>query len=159
MNRPTPDPLREQLLNLLDFKEAHADFDSAVEGVPADARGRVPAGASHSLWQILEHLRIAQHDIWDFSVNPAYEEKTWPGDYWPHSPEPPTATAWDESLAAYRRDREAMMQLVRDQADLFARIPHGTGQTYLREVLLVSHHASYHIAEFITVRRLLGVWK
>ncbi len=153
------DPLKAQLLTLLDFKDAHADFDTAVASVPPDARGRVPAGAVHSLWQILEHLRIAQNDIWDFSVNAGYEEKKWPDDYWPADPEPPTATAWDESVAAYRHDRAAMMQLVRDQPDVFATIPHGTGQTYLREVLLISHHASYHIAELITLRRLLGVWK
>ena len=153
------DSLREQLLKLLDFKEAHADFDSAVAGVPPEVRGRVPPGAAHSLWQILEHLRIAQHDIWDFSVNKEYEEKKWPDDYWPSLPEPPEPAAWDDSVLAYRRDREAMMQLVRDQPDLFANIPHGSGQTYLREVLLVSHHASYHIAEMVTLRRLLGAWK
>ena len=153
------EPLRDQLLKLLDFKEAHADFDTAVEGVPPEARGRVPAGAAHSLWQILEHLRIAQNDIWDFSVNAGYRDKKWPDDYWPTNPEPPRAAAWDESIAAYRRDREAMMQVVKDQRDMFATIPHGTGQTYLREVLLISHHASYHIAEFITLRRLLGAWK
>ena len=153
------DPLRDQLLKLLDFKEAHADFDTAVDGVPPEARGRIPAGAAHSLWQILEHLRIAQNDIWDFTVNAGYEEKKWPDDYWPKSPEPPNAAAWDASIAAYRRDREAMMTVVREQPDLFAKIPHGTGQTYLREVLLISHHASYHIAELVTLRRLLGVWK
>lgn len=155
----TPDPLRAQLLDVLDFKHAHADFDTAVGGVPVDARGRVPAGAAHSLWQIVEHLRIAQHDIWDFSVNAGYEEKKWPDDYWPVNPEPPGPTDWDDSIASYRRDRDAMLQLVRDQPDIFARIPHGTGQTYLREALLVSHHASYHIAEIVTLRRLLGVWK
>jgi hypothetical protein len=152
------DALRDQLLKLLDFKEAHADFDTAVKDVPVAVRGTVPAGAAHSLWQILEHLRIAQNDIWDFSVNAGYVDKKWPDDYWPKSPEPPSATAWDESIAAYRRDREAMMTMVKSQPDIFARIPHGTGQTYLREVVLVSHHASYHIAEMITLRRLLGAW-
>jgi hypothetical protein len=153
------DALNAQLLKLLDFKEAHTDFDTAVVGVPPDARGRVPAGAAHSLWQILEHLRIAQNDIWDFSVNAGYEEKKWPDDYWPTDPAPPDDKAWEQSIADYRRDREAMMQLVRDQPDIFAKIPHGTGQTYLREVLLISHHASYHIGEMVTLRRLLGVWK
>jgi hypothetical protein len=152
------DPLRDQLLKLLDFKEAHADFDAAVKDVPVAVRGTVPAGAAHSLWQLLEHLRIAQHDIWDFSVNAGYVDKQWPDDYWPKSPEPPSAAAWDESIAAYRRDREAMMTMVKNQPDVFARIPNGTGQTYLREVVLVSHHASYHIAEMITLRRVLGAW-
>jgi hypothetical protein len=154
----TSDSLRAQLLRLLDFKEAHVDFDKAVDGVPPDARGRIPAGASHSLWQILEHLRIAQNDIWDFSVNAGYEHKTWPDDYWPKDPAPPDDQAWERSIAAYRRDREAMIHLVQDQSDLFAAIPHGTGQTYLREVVLVSHHASYHLGEMVTLRRLLGVW-
>lgn len=154
----TPDPLRVQLLTLLDFKEAHVDFDKAVDGVPPEARGRIPAGASHSLWQILEHLRIAQNDIWDFSVNAGYTDKKWPDDYWPKDAAPPDEQAWDESIAAYRRDREAMIALVQDQPDLFAKIPHGTGQTYVREVVLVSHHASYHLGEMVTIRRLLGVW-
>lgn len=156
---PTADPLRVQLSKLLDFKEAHADFDTVVDGVPLDARGRIPPGASHSLWQILEHLRIAQNDIWDFSVNADYQDKTWPADYWPVNPEPPSAKAWDESIAAYRRDRDAMVRLVRDTPDIFTTIPHGTGQTYFREVLLISHHASYHLGEMVAVRRLLGVWK
>jgi hypothetical protein len=153
------EPLKAQLVKLLDFKDAHADFDAAVDGVPVEARGRIPDGAAHSLWEILEHLRIAQHDIWDFTVNPGYQEKKWPNDYWPTHPEPPDARAWDQSIAAYRRDREAMIGVVQDQPDIFATIPHGTGQTYLREVLLISHHASYHIAEMVTIRRLLGVWK
>lgn len=152
------DPLREQLLTLLDFRDAHADFDRAVKDVPAAARGQVPPGAAHSLWQILEHLRIAQHDIWDFSVNAGYVEKKWPDDYWPAHPEPPSPSAWDDSIARYRQDRDAMKDLVRSQPDLFSTIPHGSGQTYLREVLLVSHHASYHIAEMIAVRRMLGAW-
>src|SRR5688572_28553176 len=96
------DALNTQLLKLLDFKEAHADFDTAVAGVPPEARGRVPAGAAHSLWQILEHLRIAQNDIWDFSVNAGYEEKKWPADYWPKDPAPPDDTAWEQSIADYR---------------------------------------------------------
>lgn len=154
----TTDPLREQLVKLLDFKEAHVDFDKAVDGVPPEMRGRIPAGASHSLWQILEHLRIAQNDIWDFSVNAGYTEKAWPADYWPKDPEPPSPGAWDASIAAYRRDRQAMIDLVAEQRDIFAKIPHGTGQTYLREVLLISHHASYHLGEMVTIRRMLGAW-
>src|SRR5688572_7755410 len=110
----TTDALRSQLLSLLDFKEAHANFDAVVEDVPPGIRGVVPNGAAHSLWQILEHVRIAQNDILDFSLNAGYVDKEWPADYWPATPEPPTPTAWDESIAAYRRDRDAMMQLVKD---------------------------------------------
>ena len=153
------DTLREHVLKLLDGRDAHVDFGAATDGIPPDLRGSVPAGLPHSPWQILEHLRIAQHDILDFCVNPAYKEMKWPDDYWPVSAAPPTASAWDESLAAYRRNEEAMRQLVRDPTtDLFATIEHGTGQTYLREALLVADHAAYHVGQLVLVRRLLGIW-
>ena len=151
--------LRTQLSRALDWHEAHAGFDKAIEGIPPELRGSTPPGLPHSPWQILEHLRIAQHDILDFCVNPAYTEKKWPDDYWPKSPAPPTAQAWDESVAAYRKDREAMKQLVTNPGiDLNARIPHGSGQTDLREALLVADHGSYHVGELVLVRRLLGNW-
>ena len=116
-------------------------------------------GLPHSPWQLVEHLRIAQHDILDFCVNPGYQEMSWPDDYWPASPEPPTAAAWDESIAGYKRDLAEMQRLVRDEAiDPFAKIPHGSGQTYIREILLVVDHAAYHIGQIVLVRRLLGIW-
>jgi uncharacterized damage-inducible protein DinB len=150
--------LREQLARFLDWKEAHADFDAAVTGIPPQMRGTVPPGLAHSAWQILEHLRIAQHDILDFSINSGYEEKKWPDDYWPAAA-PPTASAWDESVAAYKRDLAAMQALARDpKIDLFGRIPHGGGQTYIREILLVVDHAAYHLGQLVTIRQLLGIW-
>jgi uncharacterized damage-inducible protein DinB len=150
---------RDQLVRFLDWKEAHATFDAAVERVPPEYRGRQADGLPYSLWQLLEHLRIAQHDILDFCRNPGYQEMTWPEDYWPWAATPPTPKAWDESVAAYRRDREAMQQLVADPTlDLFAMIPHGTGQTYLREALLVADHCTYHVGQMVAVRRLLGIW-
>ena len=153
------DALRAQLARFLDWREAHADFDAAVNGVPEGNRGVVPPGLPHSLWQLLEHLRIAQHDILDFCVNAQYEEMTWPDDYWPATAAPPSADAWDASVSAYRRDREAVQALARDPTiDLFARIPHGSGQTYLREILLVVDHAGYHVGQMVLVRRLLGIW-
>jgi hypothetical protein len=153
------DPLREQLVRLLDWNEAHVDFDGATKGIPPDKRGATPAGFEHSPWQLLEHLRIAQEDIHDFCVNPKYKEMNWPDDYWPSSA-PPTSTAWDESLAAYRRDNEKMKQLVRTQPDLLASIPHGTSphQTYLRAALLVADHAAYHLGQIVQVRKALGIW-
>jgi uncharacterized damage-inducible protein DinB len=152
-------PLRAQLVACLDWHDAHADFDAAVDDVAADKRGIAPSGLPYSLWQLVEHLRIAQHDILDFCVNPTYQEMQWPDDYWPKSLVPPTAAAWDESIAAYRRDREAMQTLARNpDIDLFAKIPHGSGQTYVREILLVVDHASYHIGQMVLVRRLLGIW-
>jgi hypothetical protein len=156
----TPDTaLRDQLVAFLDWHDAHADFDAAVEAVPAHLRGAVAAGLPHSAWQLLEHLRLAQEDILDFCVNASYRERAWPDDYWPAAPAPPSDAAWDDSIAAYRRDRGAMQQLARDSAiDLFAKIPHGSGQTYIREILLVADHASYHIGQIVFVRRALGIW-
>jgi hypothetical protein len=152
--------MRAQLAKALDWGEAHADFDKAVKDFPAELRGRKVDGLPYTAWQLVEHLRITQHDILDFSTNPDYEEIEWPAAYWPKSAEPPSATAWDESIAAFRRDREAMKQLAVDQkVDLTAKIPHGSGQTYMREVLLVIDHNAYHVAELVMLRRLLGAWK
>lgn len=153
------DPLRRQLSQYLAWHEAHAGFDAAVKGVPFALQGQQPAGLPHSPWQLLEHMRIAQADILDFCRNANYVHMKWPDDYWPRNPAPPHEQAWDESVAAYRRDREAMQQLTSEPAvDLFARIPHGEKQTYLREVLLVADHASYHVGQLVLVRRLLGDW-
>jgi hypothetical protein len=157
------DPLRAQLVKFLDWHEAHASFDDAVKDVPHVMQGRVPDGLPYSPWQLLEHLRIAQKDILEFCVDADYDEThndtKWPDDYWPKSPAPPDAHAWEKSVAGYVKDREAMKQLVRDTSiDLFARIPHGTGQTYLREVLLVVDHGAYHVGQLVLVRRLLGIW-
>ena len=155
----TPEPLRAQLAALLDWKDAHTDFDAAVAGLPPALRGRTPAGLPYSPWQLVEHLRLAQHDILDFCRNPAYEEMQWPEDYWPRESAPPSDAAWEESLAAFRRDREALRALASDHSiDLFAAIPHGSGQTYLRELLLVADHNAYHLGQLIAVRRLLGAW-
>jgi hypothetical protein len=153
------DPLRTHLVNLLAWHEAHVDFEAAIEGIPPDKRGATAPGLPHSPWQILEHLRIALEDIHDFCVNPGYKDMAWPDDYWPGTA-PPTDAAWDASVAAYRRGIQAMQQLVRDQADLFAPIPHGTDpkQTYLRSVFLVADHAAYHVGQLVAVRRLLGLW-
>ena len=152
--------LRAQVVSVLGWHDAHVDFDGALDGLPEALRGRVPPGSPYSIWQIVEHLRIAQHDILDFCVNPSYAEMKWPDDYWPRDPAPPSAAAWDESIAAYRRDRQALQRLAGDtNIDLFATIPHGSGQTYLREILLIVDHNAYHVAELVLLRRLLGAWK
>jgi DinB family protein len=151
--------LRDHVARLLDWKEAHAAFDDATAGFPEPLRGRTPDGLPYSPWQLVEHLRITQHDILDFCRNPKYRELAWPDDYWPASAAPPSPKAWDESLRRFREDRAALQRLARDSSvDLTARIPHGTGQTYLRELLLAADHAAYHIGELIVVRRLLGAW-
>ena len=151
--------MRTQLAKALDWGEAHADFDAAVKDFPPALRGRRLEALPYSAWQILEHLRIAQHDILDFSRNPTYKEMKWPDDYWPASPEPPDDKAWDKSVAAFRRDRRAVQKMAADpKVRLDKRIPHGTGQTYLREILLVLDHNAYHVGELVMLRRLLGAW-
>jgi uncharacterized damage-inducible protein DinB len=151
--------LREHLRKLLAWGDAHVDFDRAVAGLAPGLRGVRPDGLPYSPWELLEHLRITQHDILDFSRNPQYAELSWPEDYWPDSAVPPDADAWDRSVAAFHADRDALQALAADaEVDLFARIPHGQGQTYLREILLAADHAAYHIGQLVLVRRLLGAW-
>lgn len=152
--------LRDRLVKLLRGGQAHADFESTVKGLPVDLRGKRPRGAPHSPWELLEHLRLAQFDILDFSRNPNYAERKFPEDYWPKSPAPPNAAAWAKSVRAFRQDLESMCELVADPSiDLLARIPHGKGQTILREALLMADHNSYHLGQLVLVRRLLGAWK
>jgi hypothetical protein len=152
--------IREHVRRLLSWEDAHADFDAAVADVPPHMRGTVPPGLSHSLWQLVEHIRAAQADILDFCRNAHYEEKKWPDDYWPRAPEPPSDDAWDECLSRVRVDRAALQQLAGDRSiDPGARIPHGKGQTYLRELLLAADHTAYHVGQLVIVRQLLGIWK
>ena len=152
--------IRRQLAAVLSWKDAHVDFATAVAGIPPEARGARPADVPYSAWQLVEHMRIAQHDILEFCRNLGYREMAWPKDYWPASPEPPDADAWDASIRAYEEDRAALERLATDAGvELTATIPHGTGQTYLRELLLVADHTAYHLGELIVVRRLLGNWQ
>jgi hypothetical protein len=151
-----PDPLRKQLVELLRMEGAHLSFDDAVADFPIKLRGVKPNGAPHTPWQLLEHLRIAQWDILDFSRNPNYQEMKWPDDYWPKTEAPPDAAAWDKSVEQFRLDLKEIEALVDDAGtDLNARIPHGTGQTLLREVLLVADHNSYHLGQLVFVRKML----
>ncbi|MGH9720969.1 MAG: DinB family protein [Bryobacteraceae bacterium] len=136
------------------------NFEQAIQGLPEELRGKRPKGAQHSPWEILEHMRLAQWDILDFSRNPNYVERKFPDDYWPKAPAPPNAAAWTKSARTFRAGLEAMCQLVADESTgLFARIPHGDGQTILREALLVADHNAYHLGQLVLVRRLLGAWK
>jgi len=152
--------LRKHLLELLDGGHAHASFDNVVADFPAQLRGEKVSGLPHSAWMLLEHLRITQWDILDFSRNPKYVTPKWPEDYWPATPAPPSATAWNKSIKAFRDDLDAMKKLVSNpKTDLFAKIPWGDGQTLLREALLVADHNSHHLGQLIDVRRLLGIWK
>ena len=152
--------VRRHVLKLLEGGQAHADFDAAVKGLPARLHGKKPKGAAHSAWEILEHMRIAQWDILEFSRDAKHVSPEFPGGYWPETPAPPNRSSWAQSIRAFQRDLRAMSKLVADPSiDLFARIPHGDGQTILREALLVADHNAYHLGEMILVRRLLGAWQ
>ena len=152
--------LRQHLLELLKGGGAHVDFEGAIRDVPAALRGKRPSGTEHSPWEILEHMRIAQWDILEFSRNPRHVSPEFPAGYWPGAQAPPNETAWDASVAAFREDLQSMSELVANEStDLNARISHGDGQTVLREALLVADHNAYHIGELVLVRRLLGAWQ
>jgi hypothetical protein len=151
--------LREHLLYLLRGGGAHLDFEKAVAGLPPELRGVRPVDLPHSPWRLLEHLRIAQWDILEFCRNPRYVSPPFPEGYWPKGDAPPDPGAWDLSANAFRADLRAMEALVSDPAsDLFTPLPHGQGQTLLREALLVADHNAYHLGQLVVVRRLLGAW-
>ncbi len=153
------DSLRQHLVDLLHSRNAHADFEAAVRALPAQVRGVRPEGQSQTPWQLLEHLRICQWDILEFSRDPDHVSPSFPAGYWPAADAPADDSAWDHSIEAFRRDLRAMSDLVADpQTDLFAKIPWGDGQTILREALLVADHNAYHVGQLVTLRHLLGTW-
>lgn len=148
--------LRSHLIDLLTKAEAHVDAASELKGFPAKLRGRKPEGAPHTPWQLLEHMRIAQWDILRFSIDGSHVSPKFPEGYWPEADAPPSDKAWEKSVQQFLADLDAMCELVRDpKRDLFARIPHGSGQTILREALLVADHNAYHIAQVVLLRRML----
>jgi len=151
--------LRLHLLYLLRGGGAHLDFEKAIADLPANLRGAKPAGVPFTAWTLLEHLRIAQWDILEFSRDAKHVSPDWPRGYWPEGDAPPDEAAWEKSLAAFRSDLKAMEKLVANpKTDLYAKIPHGDGQTILREALLVADHNAYHLGQLVLVRRLLGAW-
>jgi hypothetical protein len=159
MAADTVQAIRAILASALDWEEAHATFDASVAGFPMPLRGKRPDGFPHSGWELLEHIRIAQEDLADFMERADYRVVKWPDDYWPKSPEPPSEAAWDESVAAVQRDREHIKEIAnRSTIDLPSKIPWGTGQTYLRTILVAVDHTAYHVGQIIAVRRLLGAW-
>lgn len=151
--------LRETIGQTLNRSEAHVDWKEALDGVPAKARGVRPAGSPHSLWELLEHARIAQWDILEFSRDPKHVSPDFPSGYWPESPAPASEAAWDNSAKGLLADMESMRKLLAETKDLLAPIPHGSGQTILREALLAADHNAYHLGQFVLVRRLLGNWE
>lgn len=152
--------LREHLVALLAGGQAHATFEDAVKDLPPKLRGAKPEKLPHSSWMLLEHLRIAQWDILEFSRHEKHESPKWPEGYWPKDPEPPNPGAWTKSVNQFRSDLKAMQDLVKNpKTDLFTKIPWGDGQTILREALLIADHNAYHVAQLVDVKRLLGAWK
>jgi hypothetical protein len=160
MARDNGSSLRDHLLQLLASKDAHTDFEGAIKNLPAPLRGKRPEGAAHSPWEVLEHLRITQSDILEFVRNPKHVSPEFPAGYWPAHPAPPTDNAWNQTAEQFRRDLKAMSEIINDpETDLFAPIPHGSGQTFLREALLLGDHNAYHLGELVVLRRLLGAWE
>ena len=152
--------LRKHVSDLLSGHNAHLDWKTAFSGIPPKLRGIRPAGMAYSVWELLEHMRIAQWDTLEFSRDAKHVSPDWPAGCWPENPGPPNAGAWEKSLKLFEQDLTAMNKLVANpKTDLFARIPHGTGQTILREALLVADHNAYHVGQVILVRRVLGAWK
>jgi uncharacterized damage-inducible protein DinB len=152
--------IREHVLSLLRGGNAHTSFDDAVADFPSTARGKKVNELPYTAWMLLEHLRIAQWDILEFSRNPQHQSPEWPKGYWPKESASPSDSAWTKSVASFRSDLKAMEQLVSDpKTDLYAQIPWGQGQTILREALLIADHNAYHIGQLVVLRRLLGAWQ
>lgn len=147
--------LREHLANALSWESAHLSLEDAVKGLPAGLRGKRPKGFTHSPWELLEHIRLAQRDLLEFCRDPDYVEGAWPADYWPKSPAPPSAASWKRSLAAIAKDRRALQAFVASAPDLLADVPSRKGKTILRAVLLAIDHTSYHVGQLLMARKLL----
>jgi hypothetical protein len=152
--------LRQQIAKALDWGEAHADLAASVADFPEELKGRIPEGFPHSAWQLLDHMRIGLWDIVEFCRNPRHKSPAWPDGYWPKKPEPPSDDAWDNSIESIGAHLEDMRDLITDKKnDLLAPLPGGSGQTLLREALLIADHNAYHLGQLVLVRRALGAWK
>ncbi|TWR24559.1 DinB family protein [Mucilaginibacter achroorhodeus] len=152
------DILIKELIKLLEGGGAHATLEDALEGIPAEKLGIKPHGLPYSIWQLAEHIRIAQWDMLEFSKDANHQSPKWPDDYWPKEAAPENPGDWDKTIAAIKADRKVFIELLRS-GDIYAAIPHGDGQSILREALQVADHNSYHTSEIILLRRLLGIWK
>jgi DinB superfamily len=151
--------LRQHMIELLKGGNAHVGFLDALETIPKRKRGAYAKGLPHTAWQLLEHLRIAQWDILEFSSNPKHVSPEFPVGYWPSTPAPHDDDAWNKSIRSFRRDQRAMMRLVSNKRiNLHAQFPWGDGQTLLREALLVADHNAYHLGQLVDLRRALGIW-
>ncbi|UII23624.1 DinB family protein [Fulvivirga ligni] len=152
-------PIITQLIKLLTEGNAHATFEQAVADLPEEYRGKRPDGLPYSVWELVEHIRIAQYDILDFSINPNYKEMVWPDDYWPENQALIDDAAWHSSIKQIQEDKKKFIAVISDpNADLYTPFKHGTGQNLLREALLIADHNSYHVGQIVLIRRLLGQW-
>ncbi len=150
---------KQIVASALDWEQAHTGLDAVLANLPVELRGRRPDGLPHSVWELLEHIRRTQHDLLEFCVNADYKEIDWPDDYWPSSPAPKDDAEWTACVRAIHADAAALAKFTTEtDQDLTSKIPHGTGQTYLRTVLVAIDHTSHHLGQIIVTRRLLGSW-
>jgi hypothetical protein len=150
--------LIDELIKLLNGGNAHATFDHAIDGLPKELRGVKPEKLPYSIWQLVDHIRIAQWDMLEFSKDGGHESPEWPSGYWAKDPEPPSDEAWDDAIAQIEKDRKAFIELLHGDK-VYDRIPHGSGQSILLEALQIADHNAYHTAEIIVIRRLLDAWR
>ena len=151
------DILIDELVKLLKGGSAHASINDALDGLPADLRGAKPKGLPYRIWQLVEHIRIAQRDMLQFSMDGNHQSPEWPAGYWVAESEPADDEAWQNSIKQIDNDLHAFIKLLK-QKDIYRKIPHGSGQTILREALQIADHLGYHVAEIIVIRRLMGAW-
>ncbi|MFW0718256.1 DinB family protein [Pedobacter sp. N23S346] len=147
-----------ELKKLLNGGGAHVGFKDAVKELPFSALGEKPHGLPYSIWQLASHIKIAQWDMLEFSKDGSHQSPKWPDDYWPKETAPSNEQEWTDTLAAIDQDLESFINLL-DSSDIYSAIPHGNGQTVLREAFQIADHNAYHIAEIVVIRRLLGIWK
>jgi len=151
--------LRSHIVEQLTGQNAHAGLQKSIEGLERKDLGVVPEGCAHSVWMLVEHIRIAQYDVLDFSRNPNYKPLSWPDEYWPENPSPADQSEWNRTVSSIHKDRQQMVNLVEDtENDLLEPFPHGNGQTLFREAMLIVDHNAYHIGQIVQLRRIMGNW-
>jgi uncharacterized damage-inducible protein DinB len=153
------DTLRSAIVQLLGDSQAHVSFDQALADLAPKLRSKRPPGGVHSVWELVEHMRIGQEDILHYTVDPQWASPPWPQGYWPDNPDTLPETRWQDSINGFRADRQALIGLAQDvRLELTTAIPHGEGRTYLRQLLMAADHNAYHLGQIVDVRRALGDW-
>jgi hypothetical protein len=148
-----------ELKELLEQGNAHATFEKAVKDIPQKLLGKIPQGSAYSIWQLVEHIRITQWDLLEFSRNPDHKSPKWPDEYWPEAEAPEDAAAWTASLEQIAKEKKEFIKLLHETgAEIYTAFPYGDGQSLFREALVLADHNSYHTGEIILMRRILGNW-